>query len=363
MTALYLLFHRTYMTKILLAFVTVMLMASAQAETVAGIEVGSKGIKGIVVDFDEPDKAGEQTYKIIFREEIKADIIDGAVDQMLSEKKIAEAAEAVRVLIGRMKKYDPQHMAVVGSTSFDNYRNYVAFQDAVLSKTGKNVRQIIVAEELFYALKASVRTRLLNRSLLIDIGSGNTKIGYATPMSSVGFEATRIELGSKSLAVKAQNLASAANSGLTYEKALAQIVKNELIPSLRDAIKKQPGIASPQRRVYAEGGAVWAVASYAQPENIDKPFSYLTLRDVDSVIGRFDRNELAVGTKSELADETFVKILDNFDRAQLLAGASIFRAFLGEINMSQRQVAFNRNSGWIIGYLYAECLVEKTCEK
>jgi len=351
------------MTRFLLAFVSVMFMTPVWAQVVAGIEIGSKGIKGIVLEFSEPNKTGEQTYKTMFREEIKADIIDGAVDQMLSEKKIADAAEAVKVLMDRMKKYDPQHLAVVGSTSFDNYKNYVAFQDAVLSKTGKNVRQIIVAEELFYALKASVRTTLLNRSLLIDIGSGNTKIGYATPMSSSGFEASRFELGSKSLAVKAQKLASTANSGLNYEQALAQIVRNELIPAFRDAIKKQPGIASAQRRVYAEGGAVWAVASYAQPENISKPFSYLTLKDVDSVLGRFEKNELAMQAKSDVADETFVKILDNFDREQLLAGASIFRAFLSEINISKRQVAFNRNSGWIIGYLYAECLVEKTCDK
>ena len=73
------------MRRILLALLALFFSLSSQAEILAAIEIGSVGIKAIAVDYGGVDKEGQRTYKIIFREEIKADAIEGASNRLLSE--------------------------------------------------------------------------------------------------------------------------------------------------------------------------------------------------------------------------------------------------------------------------------------
>ena len=320
----------------------------SSADVVSGIEIGSKGIKGIAINYSGVDNNGQQDYKIVLREDIKADVIDGAKDSFLQEKKIAEAALAVEVLFNKIKKYDPQYFVIVGSTSFDNYKNKAALENAIAEKVGKKVEFITSDEEIFYALKASVRPKYLNKSILIDIGSGNTKVGYVSPMSANGFESTRFEYGTKSLTQKASDL------GGNYQDNLRKIAQTEIIPVVRLALQKQPGIGNVARRVYIEGGASWAVASYAQPENISKSFTYLTTKEVSGVAKRFQSGSMTYAAQNDEAENTFIKIMDNFDLRQLQAGSLILDTILSEINGEQRKIIFNRNGGWIIGFLIAK---------
>lgn len=336
------------MKKYFFAVISVFFLNIAFADIVTGIEIGSKGIKAIAIDYRGLDNNGQQDYKIIFREDIRADIIDGAKDGYLQEKKIDEASQAVEVLFKKLKKYDPQHFDIVGSTSFDNYKNKAAFENAVEAKVGKRIAFITSDEEIFYALKASVRPKYLNRSILIDIGSGNTKIGYSSPMSSNGFESTRFEYGTKSLTQKANDI------GGNYQDALRKVIKTEISPAIKIAIQKQPGIANVARRIYIEGGAPWAVASYAQPENISKSFTYLTAKEITSVVKKFNNGNLSYTANKDEVEDTFIKIMDNFDAKQLQAGGAILEAVLSEINADQRKIVFNRNGGWIIGYIFAK---------
>jgi exopolyphosphatase/pppGpp-phosphohydrolase len=335
------------MRKLLTAIVALVCFSAANAEIVAGIELGSKGIKAIAIDYKGLDRDGQQSYKIVFREDIRADVIDGAKDGLLLESKIGEAVNAVSTLFTRLKQFDPQYFVIVGSTSFDNYKNAPALGTAIFEKINHKVAYITSDEEIFYALKASVRKKFLSRSILIDIGSGNTKIGYATPMNPKGFESTRFEYGTKSLAEKA------IKAGGDFPEAVRQIIRSEIVPAVRSAIQKQPGIASVHRRIYIEGGASWAVATYAQPENVDKPFTYLNSKDIDTVTKRFESNDLKIVNMPQKAEDTFIKISDNFDAKQLHAGANILRTLMTEINASQRTIVFNRDGGWILGYIIA----------
>lgn len=321
------------------------------ADVLAGIEIGSKGIKAIAIDYaakEDSKQPGEQGYKIIFREDIKADIIEGAKNGLLDTDKIAEGAKAIEVLFRKLKKYDPQSFSIVGSTSFDNYTNTKVLEDAVFEKIGLRIGFITLDEEIFYALKASVRAKYAEKSILIDVGSGNTKIGYATPMSAKGFESMRFEYGTKSLSAKASSM------GGDYLENLKQIANSEIIPAIDAAIQKQPGLESIHRRIYIEGGASWAVASFAQPQNIKNSFTYLTMKEIDNVTGRFYKNDLSSNANTEVGENTFIKISDNFDTKQLQAGATILKTILSRIKAEQRRIIFNRNGGWIIGYILAK---------
>ena len=339
------------MKKLFLILFLSVLPGLSHADVLAAIELGSKGIKAIAIDYNGRAVTGEQTYKVLLREDIKADLIGGASDGFLSEKKIADAATAVATLFARLKSLDPQYFTIVGSTSIVKYNNFEVLNNAIADKVKlKNdaIKYITSDEEIFYALKASVRNKYLPKSILIDIGSGNTKIGYYSPMSPNGFESTMIDYGTKKLADKA------IAAGGDYKSALKKIVQDEVSPTLSKAIQSQPGIASRQRKIYIEGGASWAVATYAHPELIEKPFTYLTLAEVEAVGNRFDREDLAIQAKTEAAEAAFLKIGDNFDPKQLQAGSTILRTILREIGAGQRTIVFNREGGWILGYIITE---------
>lgn len=338
------------MKKMVMSMVLLLVMInSAYADIIAGIEIGLKEVKAKVVDYKGQDKEGNNVYKVIYKEEIKADLIGGSQNNLLSQNKMDEVIKVIEYYHGIIQKYNPQFFAIVGLTSFENYGNFPNFEQQVKEKTGYKLNLIKKDEELQYALATSVPKKYFNKSIIIDIGRGNTKIGYATPMNTFGFEYIPFEYGTKKLSDK---VSSKTTETAAYLKELDSIAQNEIVPKIKEAKSKQPDIANPKSWIFIEGEASWAVASYAKPEDISKKYSKITLKDVKRAEQSFrDKSYYRIKPNTDDEERTYLKISDNFDSQQLQAGAKILSTILTTIDADNRKIIFNRDGGWMIGYL------------
>lgn len=141
----------------------------------------------------------EYSTKVIFKKDFNPNLMSGVANRLLQKDRIKSAADAAQSLFEELKRLDPQFIVIVASTAFDNIDNRDELSGAIKAATGQQLHFISAEQELFYGMLAAIPKRRLNNSILIDIGSGNTKIGYATPMSRTGFEAINIPLGTVTL--------------------------------------------------------------------------------------------------------------------------------------------------------------------
>ena len=334
-------------------------VGSLFAQTIGVIEVGSSGVKARVIEIKRASSAADSQqspeiiYKELFRREINSNVVDGAVNRALLANKIQETAIAVSSLVAEMKRFDPASLKLVGSTSFDNYTNRSALEDAIEKAVGQRVAFISADDEIFYALRTSVRKQLLPRSILIDIGGGNTKLGYFSQyIPGKNFASVKFEYGTRTLHAKAVKL-----NPNDVRQATLQIIDNEVRPLLREAVARNAGLSNPTRRVYIEGGTPWAFATYAQPRKSTDSYNYLNRGDIDRVLNLLSSGGLTTAGLSDQQASIVSSVGDVYSQEQYMVGGLLLKAILEELKINNREFAFNRFGGWSIGYaisVYAE---------
>jgi Ppx/GppA phosphatase family len=316
----------------------------ANAQVISAIEIGSKGIKGIAYDLG---KLEEELPKKIYSANAITDLMLGEKDGYLQEDRIKASAQAVKVMFEELKQKDPVFFVIAASTAFDKIKNRTILQNAIKEATGKDLQFISSDEEMNYGLRAAVPQKYIYESILIDIGGGNTKIGYVTPMSANGFESFTIPYGS----VKLTDMAASLNG--EFITSLNKIASS----SLRDAIKQgmigRYGLTNPARRIYIQGGASWAVANFAKPELILKRNVLLNYNDISKVNNNFESGVFSINSTNDSANKEIFSIMEKFSPNQLQSGSRILKTVISELGGNTRLIIFPRNEGWIAGYLFA----------
>src|SRR5262249_23769413 len=110
-------------------------------------------------------------------------------------------------------------------------------------------------------------------SILIDIGSGNTKGGmregdnrfvtFAIPYGTVTFtDLVKMRAGKNS-----------------FPKTAASLRDEVLVPALMGQLKEKAALTK-RERIYLSGGIVWAMATLVRPQNRDA-FTPVSARDID----------------------------------------------------------------------------------
>jgi hypothetical protein len=306
---------KTFLASLLLAMSISLIANAADDKVLSAIEIGSKGIKAIAYRVDDADKKARTVSKIVFDQTINTDLLSGAVDGNLLEANIDKTAKAIASLLAEMKKLDPGFFLLAASSAFEPIKNKEALQAAVLRATGQSIRFITVEDEVYYGLIGGVPIDQAEKSILVDIGSGNTKLGYQTPMGDTRLEALALRYGTVSLK-------EAGTTGGNYSKdAMAKALEKELAAVLRPAIKKKRGLADAARSIYIVGGDF-------SPPGSPKP-------DVAAVQHVFTNDDLQAGT-------------------------TLLTKVLKDLGAQQRKIFFTRESRWIRGYMLsiyynAEC--------
>jgi len=343
--------------------------ASAQADlqklmqprAYAGIEIGSKGVKATVLVLTPRADDGYDVNEP-FRRSINTTIIAGVKTKgAFDPQSIEETAKAVKELQDQILanyKVDKNSLHIVGSSAVAKATNRDQLAEKVKELTGYTLGYINKDQEVLYNLVGSIPPDKQLKALSVDIGSGNTKIGYWDKTGNSGkVVAVEIPLGTVTLT---DAVAKAGDDPKALLNAADRVLKDELGPKLRDAMSKTPGYRN-RRPVYLVGGIVWAITTMTKPGN-SQDFVKLTPGDIDAFTKGIKANpevflnpSLANVKDAETrkwAEGQVTAVKDVFTPENMLSGAKLLKAVFTDMKIKEGY--FARWGSWLAGKVYLQ---------
>jgi tetratricopeptide (TPR) repeat protein len=343
------------------------LQKSTTAASYGVIEIGSKGVKAAVVTSSR-DLQGRARYETGFRKSINANVIQGVVDQgEFAPEAMDATAKAVKELLAGMKEASPNlgnKITIAGSSAMAGALNRSDLAARIEAETGIAPIFINSAQEMAYALRGSVSEKLASKTALLDIGSGNGRIGYlisARGDRPEGQAVIDLRAGSVTLTDMANKVRA---PGEDYLSALNRVVGSDLQPKLASELKQYPVLRRHQYFIVV-GGAAWAMSTLLHPEN-QEAYVPLSRQDFSEYFARLSANtEAALNPKldgitdakvKEKAAKQIASVKGVFTPENLLAGARLLR-MMGELDpFGQADIYFARDGNWAYGLAEAQAL-------
>ncbi|MGH9800864.1 MAG: hypothetical protein ACRD82_10910, partial [Blastocatellia bacterium] len=204
-------------------------------------------------------------------------------------------------------------------------------------------------------------------SVLIDVGSGNTKGGYQqlrqVAVGSSGFDYVTwgIPKGTVTFTNEINKAAGESADYKTFANRASALSNDSLRAPLRSEIARKPGLLN-RRKVYLSGGIVWAMATLLHPEDRHS-FTQLTVDDINNFYNRAITNPEALlepdisrinnATLRQEAEREIETVRNTFTPKNLIAGAEILRALATEMNLTGKRMYFARfgHLAWILSYV------------
>jgi hypothetical protein len=328
-----------------------------QVSRFGGIEIGAKGVKAIVLEGDPA--APPDVLRPVFAGDRNTTLGKTDGENRFAADALADTVEAVRTFheeLTQQQGVPAKDLWVVASSGLPRARNWSDLADAIQGEIGVGLRQINVDEEVRLSIVGLAQPGVSTNSLLVDIGSGNTKGGVLEP----GIPAGVVQFngpGSKTLAEQLKTLPVAGDR----MAAAAEFRDKELTPAFREQLRSHPQM-SRKSTVLMLGGATWAMTTLVLPDQVTQE----TVRFTPEDIRRY--RELLAGSPGvfpavdlsgvpedvrERAGEEISRVQKNIDPDALLAGLEILEALSQSLSFADKQVYFLRNSqyAWITGYV------------
>ena len=336
-----------------------------------GIEIGSRGVKGTAIQFTR--KGSGYDVKILYTETINTSIMK-LKDNRFTPEGLKEAADAVKTMFNKLQQEHQvpvEQIYIVGSSGLraDNKPELVSI---IQQATGKTLPFLSVELEVQLSIAGTIprkrddETRPINEreaSMLLDIGSGNTKGGYQLPSSGPAdeFVTMGIPFGTVSFTNETNKLrkTEADLSGFALDALL--ISPKVLNESLRKEITAKPGLLS-RNKVYLSGGMVWAMATLLHPDNRRAfvslttddiaLFHYRARNDVSSLLNP-DLSFISDPLKRNEVKKEIDSVKAVFSPRNIIAGAEILNAVSNEFKLQGKEIWFARYShlSWILSYV------------
>jgi serine/threonine protein kinase len=342
------------------------------------IEIGSKGIKAIVIDvFENEDKDGYD-FSRVWEDNANPTLVASAADgQAFDPKALAAAQDHVRNFFNIMReKYElpaERIYLMCSSGLFVPFaknsealkKNKDALAERVMAATGRPIDFASAKDEAKLAMKSCVSPKDWKSTVLIDIGSGNTKGGYFG--SDDVFESMDIDFGSVTYAKRVKD--EAKRSYKPFLEQAAALRPTLLEKPLHEQIENMPGLAK-QKKVQLAGGVVWALATFTHPNDANDRVA-LTAADIDrfAVLIQMPEKELRIQVLPQVKDPEQYKKIDReiqdvqnkFTPENLQAGAEILKALSQEYKFADKQLSFFRRShyAWALGFILEKNNIRK----
>ncbi len=340
-----------------------------KGKKIAGIEVGSKGVKLTVL---EKSLTGNNDFRLLKDSAINSDFISFT----------ATSYEATLTALNGLYTYakgqwgiSPEDIATVISSGvkaqadkLGKNNHLLTFIEAFrikISEESRTVEVVSVQKESILSHYGIIPDADRYNTFLIDIGSGNTKGGYFNS-GTKDFVMFQIPSGTKSTTnITEKNCGS--NCGFpTFKNFVTSVVdsieKKEIIYAVNAS-----GAYPASNTMAISGGIAWAVATLLYPEKTDVQQVEVTYKDVnrfrDGLIKFYadipDTSKLVIkGMKpAELSKirRELQKVITVFDTKSLLAGSTlllrIMRQFEAASSSKKFKLIKNGQVGWITGYI------------
>ncbi len=353
-------------------------LLQAQEVAFGGIELASSSVKGLTFVFQpgaetvsgaRPDRMKRLQYAernlnfISMRDGCK--LSANGIDVLVKDTRevIAELREGAKAKnLGELQLY------AVGSSGLGAVCNTGEISAKVQAETGLCMEFISAADEARYSL-GFVLPRDRYRSMILDIGGGNTKAGYYVTTKGANWpprewHGVDLPYGARTLQSKAEALLKAApkdsKPAMDYYQAVNAVLNTEVQPRLQ-TIKNENSAIENFSQVYMVGGVVWATSTRMKPvQQQEWAISSLSLADFDNVLsairnGTFNQygaNDLPgrINSKTrEGAEAELQEVLQRFDSHSLYAGVSLAR-FIVQETTPRAALYFPTTAAWISGY-------------
>lgn len=371
---------------LVMGLATLQLLANAQ--TIApeasrtlygGIEVGSKGIKATAIRVTD----GEEGYnvKLIYAEVVNTTIMQ-LKDNKFAPEVIRDTVQAVGKLLARMKdeySVPADRISIIGSSGIraDNPQDLVK---AIREKTGKTMSFLDVETEVQLSIVGTIPQRYRTKtgwadnrgiSMLIDVGSGNTKGGYQTirqvPTGEPDYDYATVSIPKGTVSFTNEiNQATGEDADLAvFARKARELSLASVRAALRKEMERKPGLFNRQR-VYLTGGIVWAMTTLLHPED-RRTFVPVTAEDIDTfyrmvtadpqglqkllnpnLAKRISNRQVRLEAEKEIES-----VRNTFSPRNLIAGAEILKAVNRDFNLPGKRIRFARFGylSWILSYV------------
>lgn len=336
------------------------LQRDATTQSYGVVEIGSKGVKAAVVSSFFNEK-GQQQYQTGFKKSINSDVIAGVVDTgEFTPEAIETTAQAAKELVFEIRaqaKNVGDNIFIAGSSGLSAAMNRDELGRKVQELTGITPTFINSAQELNYAMVGSIPENLLYKTALLDVGSGNGRIGYLiSPRGErkAGQAVIDLRAGSVSLT----ELANKARApGESYLIALNRVVEKDIAPRFATEVKQYP-VLSKHHYLMLVGGAAWAMSTLMHPEN-QNPYVPLSLHDLSGYYERLTNEpekllnpDLSVISDEKVraaASKQVEAVKKTFTLENLQAGARILKLVADNTPLGKAELYFSRDGNWAYG--------------
>jgi hypothetical protein len=322
----------------------------ARSHAYCAVEIGAKGVKGRVYVFGGTVQKNMPWLEPKFAKEINTNLVAGMEGKRYSGPGVAEAAAATATLMAEMKAQQPGcRPFIVASSGAGKGENRDELAKAVVEKTGIDAFEFITAEqEGRFAFFGSVPRRLWDSTTLVDIGSGNSKLGA---VQGKDFRFIEIPFGAVTLTNR-----TTANSA-DFAQGAGSVLDAEARADFRKASSRYPIILN-RRNTVLIGGTIWASVTYMLPDKGRRNFVKLTEKDLAEFRaalknGKWTQNKpspwVGGGVRAVFAEDS-QKVLETFTRENLIAGHAVLEMYLDSRAM-EGPIYFARAGNWIFGYV------------
>jgi Ppx/GppA phosphatase family len=334
--------------------------ARAQTATHGGIEIGSKGVKATVIEVT-PGREGPASRQLFSK--TANTTIAALKDGKLREDAIAETAEEVERFFKQMRtefRVPADNIYIVGSSGVPKAPNSDELVKAVKTRTGKDLRFIDAQTETALTIAGVVKPDLRAESVLVDIGSGNTKGGYLTGTGQARRVAS-FSVPYGTVTYTAQVKKQAGEAGKFVETA-ARLRDDLLTRPIAAAVERNPELVKRQR-VYLSGGMSWALATLVKPQAAEEAYVSLTADDIEAfhrlvtkTPGAFpevDLSQVKDARARTQAAKDLRRVKDVFTPENLISGSEILRSLSTALKFKDRRLFFPRYGyvAWIQSYV------------
>ncbi|AHE95403.1 hypothetical protein THERU_00635 [Thermocrinis ruber] len=329
-----------------------------------GVEIGSKGVKAQAYRIG---LKGDEFYDLqeVFRESINTTIIAGVKETgAFSKDGIEETAQAVKTLIEKLKErgVPGDNIFVVASSAISSVKNRDELAKRVEELTGYKLEFLTVKDEVLFGIAGAVPPKYFYNSIFVDVGSGNTKIGYLENVGgSINVRSFEIPYGTVSLTERA-------SKGKDFRTELVEVLSKEVEPVLKREAQKNPAYLNRQN-VFLVGGIVWAITTLQKPGQVEEAYVKLSSSDIRNFTLTIPKNTDRVlnpdlsKLKPELRDKAkkqIEKVKDVFSVDNLYAGGMLLDSIGRTLNFEKRNLIFPRYGNWLVGYVVLRGYLEET---
>ncbi len=330
--------------------------AGAADRVLAGVEVGGKGAKLLVLRVPA-DGPAERLFAKTLDPTPLADLDPNGAFSHTGVRRTVDAVAELVALAREKYGVSDADLTVVGSSSLATVSNNAVIADAVRTRTGLRMPFLTAADEAILVFRGLVPLTDRHTAMALDIGSGNTRVAAAGRSPGVGewYVHGTLPLGTVTLTTRTERERLAAVTA----------VERALSPTVREFAQAHPTLTYHRPKCYLTGGAVWAMVTLVKPDAVRDPVVRLTVTDIEAFAALVDKADrfpaidlsgIPDGAVRSAADAEVARVRDTFTPGDLRSAAALLHAFARVYRFEEKDLVFRRDGqfAWILAHINPE---------